>query len=225
MKQLKGLQVLSLQRNHFFGSLPFELCHLQNIRLFDLSLNNLSGRIPKCVKNFTLMTQKDDWVGASDGIENEFSAFLTWKSVEEVFNNNGLFLLKSIDLSSNHFTEEIPPEIENLIQLVSLNLSRNNLTGKIPSNIGKLTSLDFLDLSRNNLLRSIPSSLSEIDRLGVLDLSHNQLSGEIPKSTQLQSFNASSYEDNLDICGPPLVKLCVEGRPPHEPQHEAKVKI
>ena len=155
------------------------------------------------------------------GFRYELSAFLTWKGVEQVFNNNELFLLKSIDLSSNHFSEEIPPEITNLIQLVSLNLSRNNLKGKIPSNIGKLASLDFLDLSRNNLLGSIPSSLSRIDRLSVLDLSHNQLSGEIPTSTQLQSFDASCYEDNLDLCGPPLVNLCVEG----EPTHDQKVEI
>jgi hypothetical protein len=108
-----------------------------------------------------------------------------------------------------------------LIQLVSLNLSRNNFIGKIPSNIGKLASLDFLDLSRNKLLGSIPSSLSQIDRIGVLDLSHNQLSGETPRSTQFQSFNVSIYEDNIDLCGPPLVKFCVEGGSPHEP----KVKI
>jgi len=149
------------------------------------------------------------------------SAFLTWKGVEQVFNNNELFLIKSIDLSRNHFSGEIPPEIANLIQLVSLNLSRDNFTRKIPSRIGKLASLDFLDLSRNNLLGSIPSSLSRIDRLSVLDLSHNQLSGEIPTSTQLQSFDASCYEDNLDLCGPPLVNLCVEG----EPTHDQKVEI
>ncbi|RHN51145.1 putative transferase [Medicago truncatula] len=81
----------------------------------------------------------------------ELNPFLTWKGVDQVFNNNELLLLKSIDLSSNHFSGEIPPEIANLIQLVSLNLSRNNFTGKIPSNIGKLTSLDFLDLSQNKL--------------------------------------------------------------------------
>jgi len=230
--ELKELQVLSLKNNHFFGSLPLELCHLQNIQLFDLSLNNLSGGIPKCIKNFTSMTRKASSQGFTDHyfitsqgtfhykIGYQLNAFLTWKGVEQLFNNNGLRLLKSIDLSSNHFSQEIPPEIATLIQLVSLNLSRNNLTGKIPSNIGKLTSLDFLDLSRNNLLGSIPSSLSQIDRLGVLDLSHNQLSGEIPKSTQLQSFNPSRYEDNLDLCGPPLVKLCAEGKPPHEPKVE-----
>jgi hypothetical protein len=148
----------------------------------------------------------------------ELNALLTWKGAEQVFNDKELFLLKSIDLSSNHFSGEIPPEIATLIQLVSLNLSRNNFIGKIPSNIGKLASLDFLDLSRNKLLGSILSSLSQIDRIGVLELSHNQLSGEIPRSTQLQSFNASSYEDNIDLCGPPLVKLCVEGGSPHEPK-------
>jgi len=231
-RELKELQVLSLQRNQFFGTLPLELCHLQSIQLFDLSLNNLSGQIPKCIKNLTSMTQKASLDGFTKHYyviveghtgftkEYELNAFLTWKGVDHVFNNNGLVLLKVIDLSSNHFSGEIPPEIADLIQLVSLNLSRNNFTGEIPSNIGKLKSLDFLDLSRNNLIGSIPSSLSQIDRLGVLDLSHNQLSGEIPKSTQLQSFNPSSYEDNLDLCGPPLVKLCAEGKPPHEPKVE-----
>jgi len=102
-------------------------------------------------------------------IPYELNALLTWKGVDQVFNNNQLFLLKSVDLSSNQFSQEIPPEIAYLIQSVSLNLSRNNFTRKIPSRIGKLTSLDFLDLSRNKLLGSIPSSLSQIDRLGVLD--------------------------------------------------------
>jgi hypothetical protein len=69
----------------------------------------------------------------------ELNEFLTWKGVEQLFNNNELFLLKRIDLLSNHFSGEIPPEIANLIQLISLNLSRNNFTGEIPSNIGKQT--------------------------------------------------------------------------------------
>ncbi|KAL2967131.1 hypothetical protein AAZX31_16G158400 [Glycine max] len=147
----------------------------------------------------------------------DLNALLMWKGSEQMFKNNVLLLLKSIDLSSNHFSGEIPLEIENLFGLVSLNLSRNHLTGAIPSNIGKLTSLDFLDLSRNHLVGSIPLSLTQIDRLGVLDLSHNNLSGEIPTGTQLQSFNASCYEDNLDLCGSPLEKLCIDGKPAQEP--------
>ncbi|XP_014522472.1 receptor-like protein 12, partial [Vigna radiata var. radiata] len=136
---------------------------------------------------------------------------------ELMFTNIGLSLLKSIDLSYNQLSGEIPKEIEGLLGLVSLNLSRNQLTGKIPSNVGELTSLEFLDLSRNQLVGSIPSSLAQIDRLTVLDLSHNYLSGKIPTGTQLQSFDALKYEDNVDLCGPPLKKLCIDGVTRQEP--------
>ena len=227
--ELQELQFLSLGRNNFHGSLPLQICHLKIIHPLDLSLNNLSGQILKCIKNFTSMAQKTcsrDYQGHwyfvnTTGFKGNWSydlnALLMWKGSEQMFGDNGLSLLKSIDLSSNHFSEEIPMEIENLFGLVSLNLSRNHLTRKIPSNIGKLTSLDFLDLSRNQLVDSIPSSLTKIDRLSVLDLSHNKVSGEIPIGTQLQSFDASSYEDNIDLCGPPLQKLCINGDPEQDP--------
>ncbi|XP_061350283.1 receptor-like protein EIX2 [Gastrolobium bilobum] len=228
--EFQELQILSLGRNHLYGSLPLQLCSLKSIQLLDLSWNNLSGPIPKCFKNFISMAQKNSSRDYPDHVYDykqgpesgtmsyELNEFLMWKGAEQLFKNNQLFLLKSIDLSNNHFSEEIPAELENLFGLVSLNLSRNNLTGKIPSNIGRLTSLEFLDLSRNQISGSIPSSLAQIDRLAMLDLSHNHLSGEIPIGTQLQSFDASKYEDNLDLCGKPLDKLCMEAEPPNEPK-------
>ncbi|KAG4939595.1 hypothetical protein JHK86_045736 [Glycine max] len=212
--ELQELQFLSLGRNNFHGSLPLQICYLSDIQLLDVSLNSMSGQIPKCIKNFTSMTQKTSSQGHSYYVNTnnhlvgtltyDLNALLMWKGSEQMFKNNVLLLLKSIDLSSNHFSGEIPLEIEDLFGLVSLNLSRNHLTGKIPSNIGKLTLLDFLDLSRNHLVGSIPLSLTQIDRLGMLDLSHNNLSGEIPT-------------DNLDLCGPPLEKLCIDGKPAQEP--------
>ncbi|WVZ15265.1 hypothetical protein V8G54_012831 [Vigna mungo] len=224
----QDLQILSLRKNNFCGSLPVQLCYLQDIQLLDLSLNSLSGRIPKCLKNFTSMTQKTSLTdythqGNSVSIRSigqymkyyDLYSLLTWKGADHIFLNNDLLLLKSIDLSSNQLSEEIPTEIEDLFELI-LNLSRNNLTGKIPSNIGRLTSLEFLDLSRNQILGSIPTSLTQMDRLTMLDLSHNNLSGQIPIGTQLQSFEASSYEYNSNLCGKPLDKLCGAEEPPHE---------
>ncbi|XP_027924112.1 receptor-like protein EIX2 [Vigna unguiculata] len=234
----KDLQILSLKSNKFFGSLPLEICCLRKIQLLDLSLNNLSGKIPKCIQNFTSMAQTTssmDYEGQLYSFNDNLNALLMWKyleqsfhlkaslmwkGLEQMFMNKGLSLLKSIDLSSNHFIGEIPIEIEKLFGLVSLNLSRNSLFGEIPSNIGKLASLDSLDLSRNQLVGSIPLSLSQIYGLGVLDLSHNHLSGGIPTGTQLQSFTTSTYEDNLDLCGPPLKKLC-DG----ETTQESNVKV
>jgi len=107
--------------------------------------------------------------------------------------------------------------MEDLFDLISLNLSRNHLTGEIPFNIEKLTSLEFLDLSKNQLVDLILSSLVQIDRLTMLDLSHNYFSGKIPTNTQLQSFDASKYEDNFDLCGLPLKKLCIDREPRQKP--------
>ena len=223
------LQILSLGKNQFFGSLPLEVCCLRSIQVLDLSINNLSGKIPKCIKDLTSMTQTPSSIdygyhsyffkiGVFDtSMTYDLSALLTWKGLEQMFMNKGLSLLKLIDLSSNHFSGEIPVEIEKLSGLISLNLSRNNLIGKIPSNIGKLASLNSLDLSRNWLVGSIPPSLAQLYGLGVLDLSHNHLSGKIPTGTQLQSFNKSSYENNFDLCGPPLERLCIDGKLTQEP--------
>ncbi|WVZ14845.1 hypothetical protein V8G54_012411 [Vigna mungo] len=221
--ELPELQFLSLRNNYISGNLPLQVCYLRRIQLLDLSLNNLSGEIPKCVQNFSSMVQmsslRDYYQGHQYSVninsingENSYdlNAILMWKGSEQMFTDMALSLLKSIDLSSNELSGEIPKEIEGLFGLVSLNLSRNQLKGRIPSNVGKLTSLEFLDLSQNQLVGSIPSSLAEIDRLTMLDLSHNYLSGKIPTGTQLQSFDASKYEDNVDLCGPPLKELCID---------------
>ncbi|KAJ1413978.1 Leucine-rich repeat [Sesbania bispinosa] len=71
-----------------------------------------------------------------------------------------------------------------LVALAGLNLSGNYLKGFIPNNIGHMKMLESLDLSRNHLY------------------------GRIPLSTQLQSFDASTYEGNIELCGPPLMNLC-----------------
>lgn len=41
-------------------------------------------------------------------------------------------------------------------------------------------------------------------------MSKNQLWGSVPSGKQLDTFNASSYASNPDLCGPPLVKQCPE---------------
>ncbi|MED6154566.1 Receptor-like protein eix2, partial [Stylosanthes scabra] len=131
-----------------------------------------------------------------------------------------LGLLRSIDLSSNKLTGEIPREIMSLVGLISLNLSRNLFSGDIPPTIGQLKSIDALDLSRNHLSGRIPSQLAQIDRLSVLDLSYNDLSGEIPLGTQLQRRDASDYAGNPKLCGAPLNNTCpIQG--PQISEHDA----
>ncbi|XP_054816636.1 receptor-like protein EIX1 [Prosopis cineraria] len=216
---LQNLQVLSMRKNHFHGSLPLHLCHLKTIQVLDLSMNNLSGKIPKCLQNFSAMAQKptstigiDEFYTFINGSPSYFFLYdfyptVRWKGKELSFKDNKR-LLKLIDISVNELYGKIPIEIGNLSELVSLDLSSNNLSGEIPRELGNLHDLEFLDLSTNHLSGTIPSSLSKINWLSVLNLSNNNLSGKIPSGTQLQGFDASSYDGNPYLCGSPLKRLC-----------------
>nr|XP_023871759.1 receptor-like protein EIX2 [Quercus suber] len=94
------------------------------------------------------------------------------------------------------------------VGLISLNLSRNLLTRRITTEIGALWSLEVLDLSENQLSGGIPSSIALINSLNLLDLSNNNLSGIIPTNPQLNTFNATAYEGNPNLCGFPFQKKC-----------------
>ncbi|KAE8650537.1 receptor-like protein EIX2 isoform X2 [Cucumis sativus] len=176
-----------------------------HITRLDLHNTGLMGTIPTCIYKFDALTKT---LNASEVPDYLKDLVMMWKGKETLIHGRNLQLQRSIDLSCNRLTGEIPNKITELVGLVVLNLSRNELTGQIPYNIGQLQSLDFLDPSRNNLCGTIPFSFSQMPRLSVLDLSCNNLSGNIPIGTQLQSFPVSSYEGNPYLCGDPLKKKC-----------------
>ncbi|KAL8209534.1 hypothetical protein R6Q57_006266 [Mikania cordata] len=90
--------------------------------------------------------------------------------------------LEQLDLSRNNFDGLISPSLVNLVLLKSLQLQENRLTGSIP----------WLD----------QSSLKEFN------VSNNNLTGPIPNTRTLQSFNSSSYDHNLYLCGLPTSTTC-----------------
>ncbi|KAL5573832.1 hypothetical protein UlMin_023429 [Ulmus minor] len=224
-KNQSNLVVLILRSNKFYGSMSTSFCYLSSLQLLDLSSNNISGRIPKCLSNLTELREYGSpyttinipYLNSASPFEPRAAtpffdeAQFIWKGNPSRYKST-LGLVKNIDLSNNKLMGEIPKGITELTGLVSLNLSRNNLSGKIPSEMGQLIWLDALDLSNNQISGIIPSSLSRVDRLGVLDLSNNNLSGKIPTSTQLQSFDAATYMGNPELCGAPLPKCQWEER-------------
>ncbi|PIN11092.1 Leucine-rich repeat protein [Handroanthus impetiginosus] len=204
-ESMLDLGVLSLKSNKLYGVLPSSLCYLA-------SKTSSVGHFWK--QNYRDHTKMCEELYCSVCYKRQFM----WKGTiaEHV---NALKLLTIIDLLGNNLTGEIPAEVTSLVGLFALNLSRNNLVGTNPRDIGRLELLNFLVLSQNNLLGSIPPTISQMSHLGMRDLSFNNLFGRILWNTHLQTFDASTYMGNPELCGPPLVfKTCIEDEMPKKPK-------
>ncbi|XP_059653492.1 receptor-like protein EIX2 [Cornus florida] len=215
--EILGLKVLSLRSNKFIGNIPSQICQLSGLIILDLGNNSLSGPIPKCLKNISALTSTSSTyhnkleMGSAIG-SIPFAVYIDILSLvtkgRESEYKDILGLVTSIDLSHNNLSGSIPDDFSSLDALRFLNLSHNKITGKIPENVGGMTILESLDISRNHLSGEIPQSMSNLTFLSYLDLSYNFFNGRIPTGTQLQSFNATSYIGNAELCGAPLNNNC-----------------
>ncbi|XP_058729218.1 receptor-like protein 7 [Vicia villosa] len=218
LNNISTLLVLVLRNNKFYGSVEcsysVENKHWKMIQIMDIAFNNFNGKLSEKyfitwermmlhedgdVSDFDLRSQtvissyyKDSVTVTCKGEPRE------WVKI--------LKILKAIDFSSNSFDGPIPESLTDLKALYILNFSNNGLTGKIPSSIGNLKELESLDLSNNYLVGEIPVSLASLSFLSSLNLSFNHLAGKIPTGTQLQTFQASSFEGNHGLYGPPLIE-------------------
>ncbi|CAD5183944.1 unnamed protein product [Musa acuminata subsp. malaccensis] len=205
---LQQLVVLRLRSNMFSGVIPWQLARFEKLQILDLANNNFSGSIPHNIGNLSTMRSTSQY---NDFCYDELDVFT--KGQDLYYLKCSIKLMKSMDLSNNSLTGEIPKGIGDLAGLKNLNLSRNYLQGKIPWEIGGMKSLESLDLSINDLSGSIPESLSVLYSLSYLNLSYNNLSGRIPTGRQLQTLNDPSiYMGNADLCGPPTSKSCFDNK-------------
>ncbi|THG08847.1 hypothetical protein TEA_017873 [Camellia sinensis var. sinensis] len=229
---VSNLRILLLKGNNLDGLIPIHLCQLKNISILDLSHNHFSGSIPPCLKDITFGWRRtldgpfsikdqnrslfvnsyktqlpikalDYYLEYYTFYEAEGVGFLT-KSRYETYMGNVLYFMSGIDLSCNNLTGQVPSEIGNLSWIITLNLSYNQLTGVIPETFSNLKQIQSLDLSHNRLSGQIPSQLIELTFLSFFKVSYNNLSGRTPqRQAQFATFDKSSYEGNIFLCGEP----------------------
>ncbi|XP_045824794.1 receptor-like protein EIX1 [Trifolium pratense] len=202
-KMSQELEVVILRANQFEGDIPKQLFNLHYLFHLDLAQNKISGSLPECVYNLTHMVS--------------FNYVVTWTSATiDLFQKGRDYVYevrpdrRTIDLSVNSLSGEVPLELFRLVQVQTLNLSHNNFIGTIPKTIGGMKNMESLDLSNNKFRGEIPQSMSLLNFLGYLNLSCNNFNGKIPIGTQIQSFDASSYSGNPKLCGEPLNNCTTE---------------
>ncbi|AES87005.1 verticillium wilt disease resistance protein [Medicago truncatula] len=224
LKNIPTLSVLVLRNNKFHGSIEcsdsLENKPWKMIQIVDIAFNNFNGKIPE--KYFTtwerMMQDENDL--KSDFIHMRFNFFSYYQDSVTVSNKGQelkydkiLTIFTAIDFSSNHFEGQIPDVLMKFKALLVFNFSNNDFSGEIPLTIANLKQLESLDLSNNSLVGEIPLQLASMSFLCYLNLSFNHLVGKIPTGTQLQSFEASSFEGNDGLYGPPLTETPNDG--PH----------
>ncbi|XP_057954094.1 receptor-like protein 3 [Malania oleifera] len=213
LSKLRNLEILILAWNQIRGPIPSFLGTLPSLFYIDLSNNFISGEFPLELTRLPALTSKQAYKQV-DQIYQDVPIFFATNSASQInarnitqYNSISNMRTK-ISLSNNSLSGRIPIEIGQLKFLQCLRLSRNNFSGNIPHQLFNLSNLEELYLSKNNLSGKIPESLKGLNFLSMLDVSYNNLQGAIPLGTQLQSFNASAYEGNPKLCGPPLPYQC-----------------
>lgn len=203
-----NLQVLDLSWNNLNGVIPSWLNTLQYLFYLDMSNNSLSGPIPKQLME--LPSFKSIQIPPVSA-QTPFEPPLYVKQNQNAFGlqyNLLSNLPPSLYLARNNLSGTLSPEIGQMKMLHILDFSHNNFSGIIPDTLSNLTNLETLDLSNNNFVGIIPPSLKDLTFLARFNVSNNHLHGLIPSGHQFDTFNKSSFEGNLGLCGQPLTTTC-----------------
>ncbi|XP_073042897.1 receptor-like protein EIX2 [Primulina eburnea] len=162
----RPLSVLDLSSNSLGNISVFWFLNFsRSLSYFDLSSNNVEGKIPGALSGLKALSYLDLSFNSFGGT---IPGYL-----------GDMMSLVYLDLSVNNLEGKIPDSLGNMMFLVHLDLSGNKLEGGIPSSLGKMVSLSRLNLAGNNLQGGIPPSSGNLSSLTSFDLSENKWEGQV----------------------------------------------
>jgi hypothetical protein len=167
---------LMMLANNLFGTIPWELVLLTNLKTLDLGYNILAGTIPSRIAELTGLEYFRAGVNQLTGTlpplfspgmlgidvaMNELNGTLpeTWAT--------GMPLLQILSMSTNRITGTLPTNIGLLSDLRFLGVS-TAMTGALPTELGLLSSLQEAELHRTSFTGSVNETLCNISSLSVL---------------------------------------------------------
>eukprot|EP00261_Vitis_vinifera_P014774 XP_003633343.1 PREDICTED: receptor-like protein 12 [Vitis vinifera] len=169
--------------NKLTGEISPLICNMTSLELLDLSSNNLSGRIPQCLANFSRSLFVLDL--GSNSLDGPIPEICT------VSHN-----LNVIDLGDNQFQGQIPRSLVNCTMLEHLVLGNNKINDIFPFWLGALPQLQVLILRSNRFHGAIGSwhTNFRFPKLRIIDLSDNEFIGDLP-SEYFQNWDAMKLTD------------------------------
>ena len=149
----KSLKTLFVDGNRLQGTIPNEWTAWEQLEVFGLWSNRLSGALPSWLVNVTTLT----WIGLQDnGLLNGTIPTDLWQ----------LTNLTGFGNYNNQFTGPIPTVgMANMTAMESLSLAGNVLTSTIPSELALMTNLKMLNLQRNEFVGQVPTELATLENL------------------------------------------------------------
>ncbi|KAL7601741.1 hypothetical protein Lser_V15G26330 [Lactuca serriola] len=189
IQNLKHLTRLDISNTRISDTIPLDFWDTWPSRLhyFNLSSNNISGKVPNLSSNFdfgsVIDLSSNNFYGP---IPNVSSTVASLNLSKNKFYGGISFLcqivdgfLQVLDLSHNFLTGELPDCLWNFKQLKVLNMGHNNLSGRIPTSVESLIKLKVLYLYDNNFSGELPMSLKNCTSLNSLNLGGNKFSGNV----------------------------------------------
>ncbi|XP_052171239.1 leucine-rich repeat receptor-like serine/threonine-protein kinase SKM1 [Diospyros lotus] len=161
--KLSTLAEFTVVPGRIFGTLPYTLSQLKNLRFLGVSRNYISGQIPPAIGQLSGLQ-------TLDLSYNQLSGNIPWSI-------GALPALTNVILCHNHLSGSVP--LFKSQTLTRLDLKHNDLSGSLsPTSLPP--SLQYLSLSWNRIGGPVDRLLTRLNRLNYLDLSLNRFSGRIP---------------------------------------------
>ncbi|XP_017647777.2 receptor like protein 28-like [Gossypium arboreum] len=183
-----SINTFLISNNSFNGEVSSLICNVTSLQILDLSHNNLSGTIPRCLGNL------------SDSLE-----FLNLKKNKFYGTIPPTFAkgcqLSNLNLNGNLLEGPLTPSILNCNGLEVLDLGNNKINDTFPHWLGSLPQLQVLVLKSNHMHGSLCVNSSKsspvFSKIQIFDLSSNYFSGPLP----VRYINSFKAIINLETIG------------------------
>ncbi|KAG0632415.1 hypothetical protein M758_1G326700 [Ceratodon purpureus] len=161
--------------------------NLKNLRVIDVSGNNLTGDMPQQFPStLTQMIMNN----------NQFTGSLPQ------FDNLGA--LTTINLSNNKLTGNLNPQIFTLlVNAVTFDVSNNQIQGSLPDSVKNMKSLKTMNLQNNQLSGQLPGSLAQLTGLDTFNIENNKFTGFLPSGFNPPVYKVGGNQLSLNAPPPP----------------------